>query len=83
MLNDLTMSIKMYNFALSITDLVVNHLNSMYMLLLLIFNDKYSITYWLSVSYLIYSYFYVIIRVLLIGVYSMLLTLKYAIIIHF
>ena len=36
------------------------------MLLLLIFNDKYSITYWLSVSYLIYSYYYVIIRVLLI-----------------
>ena len=55
MLNDLTLSIIFDNFALSITDLVVNHLNSMYMLLLLIFNDKYSITYWLSVSYVIYS----------------------------
>ena len=45
MLNDLTLSIIFDNFALSITDLVVNHLNSIYMLLLLIFNDKYSITY--------------------------------------
>ena len=45
MLNDLTMSIKMYNFAHSITDICINHLNSIEMLLLLIFNDKYSITY--------------------------------------
>ena len=29
--------------------------SSIFWLLLLIFNDKYSITYWLSVSYVIYS----------------------------